>query len=114
MDKDFCENVPDDYQRKVFTCIINPAVTPANPDAARTYSTIDLFPTTIASLGATIEGERLGLGTNLFSKKETLIEEYGQKNVEKGINRGSKLMERMFNGIYSSPSKKVNNSNDDK
>ena len=44
---------------------------------ARIYSEMDLFPTTIASLGFKIEGNRLGLGTNLFSKEETLLEKYG-------------------------------------
>ena len=28
-------------------------------------------------MGVTIEGDRLGLGANLFSSKDTLIEEYG-------------------------------------
>ena len=36
---------------------------------------MDLFPTTLGALGAQIEGERLGLGTNLFSNRETLSEE---------------------------------------
>jgi phosphoglycerol transferase len=28
-------------------------------------------------MGVTIEGDRLGLGTNLFSERDTLSEEYG-------------------------------------
>lgn len=38
---------------------------------------VDLFPTTLAALGCTIEGERLGLGTNLFSGMPTLMETMG-------------------------------------
>ena len=36
-----------------------------------------MYPTILASMGATIEGDRLGLGTNLFSSQETLIEQLG-------------------------------------
>ena len=37
---------------------------------------MDMFPTTIAALGAEIEGDRLGLGVNLYSDKQTLAEQY--------------------------------------
>ena len=45
---------------------------------------MDLFPTTLASLGVKIEGNRLGLGTNLFSDTPTLMEKLGieQFNLE--------------------------------
>ena len=36
-----------------------------------------MFPTTLASMGIEIEGDRLGLGVNLFSDQPTLIQEYG-------------------------------------
>jgi len=36
-----------------------------------------MYPTTLAALGVKIEGDRLALGTNLFSGKKTLTEEYG-------------------------------------
>ena len=39
-----------------------------------------MFPTTLAALGVSIDGERLGLGTNLFSEKPTLCEQYGYEN----------------------------------
>ena len=47
---------------------------------------MDMFPTTIASLGATIEGDRLGLGTNLFSGEQTLAEKltFDQLNDDHG------------------------------
>jgi phosphoglycerol transferase len=105
MDADYCNNVDPSYERKTYTNIINPAVKPVN-DRHREYTTFDLFPTTLAAMGATINGNRLGLGTNLFSERETLTEEYGQKKVEDKFNCGSRLMEKMFNGIYKSPAKK--------
>lgn len=106
MDTDFCDNVPKGYKHKVFTCIINPAAEPEDKNSFRVYSTIDLFPTTIAAIGGSIEGERLGLGTNLFSSRETLLEQYGHKKLKNKINLGSKLMDRMFDGKYHTKEKK--------
>lgn len=77
MDSDFCEDVPETYRRRTYTTILNSAVTCKNPEAYRTYSTLDMFPTTLAALGVSIKGDRLGLGTNLYAKKPTILEEYG-------------------------------------
>ncbi len=76
MDADFLDNLGDDYVRTTYNCIINAPVTAANA-ANRQFATFDLFPTTLAALGVEIPGDRLGLGTNLFSERKTLIEEYG-------------------------------------
>lgn len=82
MDSDFCNDIADDYVRKVYTTFINSAVQPVNPDVRRDYTTFDNFPTTLASLGVTIQGDRLGLGTNLFSGTPTLTEQYGRGALE--------------------------------
>lgn len=93
MDSDFCKDVPMDYTRKVYTAYINSAVEPEKPELHREYTTFDHFPTTLASLGATIEGNRLGLGTNLFSSEWTLAERYQRERMEAELNRKSKFME---------------------
>lgn len=82
MDRDFCANIDQNYIRKVYTTYINSAVEPFDGSVRRDYTTFDHFPTTLASLGATIEGDRLGLGTNLFSSKPTLSEQYGRGALE--------------------------------
>ena len=71
MDSDFCESVSDDYTRRTYTAVINPAVEVQSTEK-REYSTLDLFPTTLAAMGVQIDGDRLGLGTNLFSNLPTL------------------------------------------
>ena len=76
MDSDYCENVPEDYVRKTYVCVINPACE-CETSERREYTTLDMFPTTLAALGCEIEGNRLGLGTNLFSSAPTLLETYG-------------------------------------
>ena len=78
-----------EYDKKVVNLIINPAVEPQNTN--RIYSTFDLYPTTLAALGAEIEGDRLALGTNLFSNEETLIEKYGLECVNDELMKTSKF-----------------------
>lgn len=94
MDSDFCANVADDYVRKVYTAYINSAIEP-EVVTARSYTTFDNFPTTLAALGVSVEGERLGLGTNLFSSTQTLTERYDIKTVAKEIGKKSRLMEEL-------------------
>ena len=102
MDKDFCEDVPAEYQRKTFVTIINGKApeTGTPKKAYREYSTMDLFPTTLAAMNVEIEGDRLGLGTNLYSGAETLIEKYGCEKCESELLLPSAFMEEM-SGIRS-------------
>ena len=99
MDSDFCEDVDSSYTRKVYTAYINPAAEVQKPDVYREYTTFDYYPTTLASLGVEIEGERLGLGTNLFSNEWTLTERYQRDWVESELNRKSKFMEDLTSYI---------------
>ncbi|WP_458408254.1 LTA synthase family protein [Anaerotignum sp.] len=77
MDEGYIErNVADDYERTVYNCFMNTAID-TKYDKNRQFVAADMFPTTLAAIGCEIEGERLGLGTNLFSGKPTLVEEMG-------------------------------------
>ncbi|WP_083378670.1 alkaline phosphatase family protein [Enterococcus timonensis] len=89
MDKDFFDNLPTDYERNVFNLFLNSAVSTDNIKN-RQFSTLDLYPTTLAALGAVIPGDRLALGTNLFSETPTLMEEYGFDNLYSQMAMGSK------------------------
>lgn len=95
MDTDFCENVPEEYQRKTYTAYVNSAIEPVDPSRKREFSTFDNFPTTLASLGVEISGERLGLGTNLFSTKQTLVEKYGHEYMRGELSRRSAFLEEL-------------------
>ena len=92
MDKDFCENVSEDYSRRTYMTIINGAATPEDPEMTRSYSTLDMFPTTLAAIGATVEGDRLGLGTNLSSTRPTIVEQSGLETCVEGLNRQSEFL----------------------
>ncbi len=91
MDSDFCKDVPADYQRRVVTTILNSDLK-SNRNDCRSYSTMDMFPTTLAAMGVTIPGDRLGLGVNLYSDQNTLIEEYGRDYCNKEMVRKSDFM----------------------
>lgn len=94
MDSDFCENVGESYNRRVYTAYINSA-TEAELSVAREYTIFDNFPTTLAAIGAEIEGERLGLGTNLFSSVQTLSERFGLEMQESELKKKSSFMMRL-------------------
>ena len=86
MDTDYFKN--DDYERTIYNVIINSKVETDNYKN-RKFSTLDMFPTTLASLGVNIEGNKLALGTNLFSKQKTIIEEKGYNYVFNELNKRS-------------------------
>ena len=96
MDSDFCNSVSEDYQRKVYTAILNSAVEPQLSER-REFSTFDMFPTTLAAIGAQIEGERLGLGTNLFSKFPTLTERVGYEKEIEELQKRSSFIDNLAN-----------------
>lgn len=77
------------YQRTTFNTIINSSIKPFK-EKNRQFTSFDMFPTILASMGVKIEGERLGFGTNLFSKKKTMIERMPIKQFDKELRKQSK------------------------
>jgi len=77
-----------EYVRTVYNVFMNSAI-PETNSKNRQFSTLDIFPTVLASIGAKIDGERLALGTNLFSGKKTLIEEMGYEEFNKELVKKS-------------------------
>lgn len=100
MDSDFCINVASDYQRKTYVSIINGAAERSD-ETYREYSTLDMFPTTLAAMGVEIPGDKLALGTNLYSSEETLLEVYGYDELNNGLSTKSQLMDNLTAGISS-------------
>lgn len=76
MDSDYCKQIEDSFGRRSYVCVLNSAAEVEKP-CHRDYTIYDMFPTTLAAMGVTIRGNRLGLGTNLFSDTPTLMEKYG-------------------------------------
>lgn len=77
MKDDFWDDI-DGFDRRIYNCFYNlPSGISSYRNKQREFNACDFFPTIVCALGAEIEGERLGLGTNLFSELPTLQEELG-------------------------------------
>lgn len=86
----------DYYERTMYNCIINADVEVKGSTQNRVFTTFDLFPTTLAAMGFSIEGERLGLGTNLFSELPTLAEEKGYEWFNRELDKYSSYYAKHF------------------
>jgi len=84
-----------DYTRRTYNCILNAPQDPTR-EKNREFTTLDMFPTTLAALGCQIEGDRLGLGTNLFSEKDTLCETLGFDYLNREIGTHSQYYNEKF------------------
>jgi len=94
MDADFGAEIDDDCTRKAVSIVINGAAE-RETTTARTFTTLDAYPTTLAALGATIEGNRLGLGVNLYSSGKTLAEELGYEEMDDEFIKKSTFMNKL-------------------
>ena len=69
--------------RRVYYCFIN---SDQIKDSLRLYNheftAMDMFPSVLSSLGYNIPGDRLAIGTNLFSPQNTLSEEFGMDYID--------------------------------
>lgn len=84
----FKRNAPENYVRMVYNCILNSAVETEHTKN-RSFCALDMFPTTLAALGCQIEGDRLALGTNLFSETPTLAEVMGYEAFNNELAKNS-------------------------
>lgn len=77
--------------RTTYNAIINAETPKAFVTQNRSFTQMDMFPTVLSAMGFKIEGERLGLGTNLFSDKPTLAEELGFSYFNSELGKYSKF-----------------------
>lgn len=96
MQSSFYDDIDKNYTRSVYNVFINSRVK-SDTTKNRMFSSMDIYPTTLASLGAKIDGDRLGLGTNMYSNKKTLMEELGYKYVSNELKKRSSFYD---NYIY--------------
>ncbi|MDT2758348.1 LTA synthase family protein [Enterococcus xiangfangensis] len=93
MDPTYFKDLPNNYTRTVFNLFLNSSIDPKQVKN-RTFSTMDLYPSTLAALGVKIDGDRLGLGTNLFSDKQTIPEKLGLKEFSTELSQRSPYYEK--------------------
>lgn len=87
----------DYYDRTVYNCFINAVPKyDAKDYVNREFSAMDMFPTTLSALGFKIEGNRLGLGVDMFSGEQTLMEKLGYEEMDKELSGFSKYYNEHF------------------
>ena len=93
------EGIPYD-DRTAYDCFINACSDDGDTRYEnRQFTAMDLMPTTLAAMGYTIPGDRLGLGTNLFSDRETLCEEFGFFELNAELYRHSQFyLDKLIGG----------------
>lgn len=98
MDTDFFKDLDtNEYTRTPYNLFINAKpTTNVKNYSNRKYMVEDLFPTIISSLGISISGNKLGLGTDLFSDEKTLMEIYGVNEVSDHFNQRSIFYETVL------------------
>ena len=76
--------------RYVYNVLLNPA-RPFDPARTknRVFTPMDMYPTVLSALGCRIEGDRLALGTDLFSDRPTLAERKGRKELNRELRLNS-------------------------
>ncbi|MBQ9870444.1 MAG: LTA synthase family protein [Eubacterium sp.] len=87
--------IDDSYVRTTYNCFINPAKEAVNTKN-RQFSSLDMFPSTLSAIGVEIKGDRLGLGTDLFSGTKTLCEELGEEEYKKQLEQRSDYYDTVF------------------
>ncbi|WP_100065202.1 LTA synthase family protein [Miniphocaeibacter massiliensis] len=109
-DNFYTNNMVENYERTVYNTIINPRIEAKN-NKNRNFSTFDMAPTILASIGAEIEGNKLGLGVNLYSGEKTLLEKYGFDYIDEELKKNStfyneKILQEDYDEALGSPVKK--------
>ena len=88
----FVENIKD-YQRTMYNLFLNVPEELANiPEEYkfnRDWAPFDMFPSILASIGVQFDGNKLGIGTNMFSGEQTLVERDGRWTVNKELENRS-------------------------
>ena len=86
-------NTTDSGERSVYNVIINSKKQNVN-SKNRIVTNYDMYPTVLSGLGADIKGNRIGFGTNLFSKEKTIPEIIGVDTFNKEKNKSSDYYEK--------------------
>lgn len=94
MSKSFSAPVNDaGYYRTCYNLILNPAESVGEVSDSllhnRDWALFDMFPTILTSIGVEFQGNRLGIGTDLFSGEQTLFERDGVRFVNNELENRS-------------------------
>jgi len=77
------------FERTLYNCFINITESDEINQYNREASMLDMFPTILSGMGYQIDGNRLGLGVNLFSDEKTALEEFGREYINQEFSKSS-------------------------
>jgi phosphoglycerol transferase MdoB-like AlkP superfamily enzyme len=83
--------VNNSKNRRWYNLYINPAIKPQT--TKREFTSFDIAPTILESLGFTIENHKMGFGVSLFSEESTLVEKIGIDLLNKELTDMQKSVE---------------------
>ncbi len=83
-------------ERSVFNLFLNAGVDTADVKRDRLFSSPDICPTLLESVGVRLKNHRFGLGVSLFSNEPTLLEQYGEER----LAREFKARSAFYNSFY--------------
>lgn len=83
-------------RRRIYNCFINPALDTDGLSVDRSFTSLDIFPTVLSSIGATWDGDRLGMGANLFSDTKTLVESIGIDALNSELRKRDRFYDDTF------------------
>lgn len=84
----------DDHERRNFFTIIGDGVDVGIND--KLMATFDIFPTVLDVLGFDIPDQRAGLGISMFSDKPSLVEQYGNEQLNKMLEFDQSLAKKIW------------------
>jgi len=82
-------------ERRVYNCVINSGYS-SQRTKNRQFGMIDFMPTILNLLSFKFDGDRIGLGTNLFSETPTLCEEIGTEKLNSEMGKWSEFYLKTF------------------
>lgn len=92
MKKDYIK--AESYTRTTYNCIINSVNQNKEHIKNRKFAETDLCPTILSAMGYEIKGNKMGIGTDLFSGTKTLLEEIDIETINEGLRERSKCYEK--------------------
>ena len=85
------------YKRTVMNAFVH-SVEQTTNNKNRQFTSFDMYPTILAAMGAKVEGDKLGLGVNLFSEYKTIAEEIGVEKFDQELRKQSKYFNEQIVG----------------
>lgn len=95
MDTEMVDGI-DYSDRTIYNCFINCEIDKNVKTTERTFTVLDMFPTTLQALGFEWGSDRLALGTGMFSGEQTLAEQLGFDYFNAELRKRTKFITRFY------------------